>query len=168
MGPEPLSPLPISAWRTVLEGQSALLRLYEQELRESCNITLGWYDVLVHLEEAPGRCLRMSDLAERLLLSPSWLTRRIDGMVAAGVVQRVRCSEDGRGVNVSLTPEGERLYRQAARVHGRSIREHFLDLLEPAEAEALAETFTRVGAHARAELKRFAAPKTPKPPKTRS
>ncbi|MGH9121078.1 MAG: MarR family winged helix-turn-helix transcriptional regulator [Acidimicrobiales bacterium] len=154
------SQLPISAWRTVLEGQSALMRLYEQELRDGVEITLGWYDVLIQLAESPERSLRMSELADRLLLSPSWLTRRIDGMVAAGVIQRGRCPEDGRGVTVSLTPVGEHLYRRAARVHGRSIREHFLDLLEPAEAETLVECFARVGAHARAELTNQAPTKT--------
>lgn len=141
-----------TTWRTVLEAQSALLRLYEQEMQAVCGISLAWYEVLIHLSETEDGTMRMSDLADRLLLSRSWLTRRIDGMEAAGLVLRCKADDDGRGVCAALTAPGRALYRQAARVHVRSIRKHFLAYLDPAETQTIEASFARVESHARASL----------------
>jgi DNA-binding MarR family transcriptional regulator len=128
------------------------MRLYEREMRRDCGISLAWYDVLIHLSEAPRGSLRMSDLAAELLLSPSWLTRRIDGMQQAGLVVRCRAGDDGRVVCVELTDEGRTLFARAARSHSRSIRAHFLAYLEASEADAIEAWFARVEAEARRSL----------------
>lgn len=141
--------LSVRSWRAVLEGHSALMRLYEQEMRGQCGISLAWYDVLIHLAEAPDGTLRMTELADSLLLSRSWLTRRVDGMQAAGLVQRCKAANDGRGVCAALTAEGRALYRQAARAHAKSIREHFSAYLDPVEADTIETCFTRIATEAR-------------------
>lgn len=131
-------------WRAVLEGHSALLRLFELELERDAGISLSWYDVLLHLSEAPGGMLRMNQLAEALLLSRSWLSRRIDGMATAGLVHRCPAPDDARGVCAALTPEGRRVFRRAAAVHVRSVDEHFLRHLSPEEASTIEASFARV------------------------
>lgn len=137
----------------MLEAHAALLRLYEQELRRDCGIPLAWYEVLVSLAEST-EAVRMSDLAERLLLSRSWLTRRIDAMEAAGLVVRSRADDDGRGVCASLTAAGRELHRRAVRSHSRSVEEHFLAHVGPAEAAVIQACFVRVGTGARSSLRR--------------
>jgi hypothetical protein len=79
-----LSDVEQRVWRRLLSVDCRLRERLDHELQADSGLTLGEYDVLVHLSEAPGRALRMSDLAERLLLSRSGLTRRIDGLVKAG------------------------------------------------------------------------------------
>ncbi|MDQ2728240.1 MAG: MarR family winged helix-turn-helix transcriptional regulator, partial [Actinomycetota bacterium] len=143
-----------TAWRTVLEAQSALMRLYESEMQASSGISLAWYDVLIHLSEARDGTMRMSELASALLLSRSWLTRRIDGMEAAGLVERCRASDDGRGVCARLTGEGRTMCRKATLIHVGSIRRHFLAYLEPGQIETIDQCFARIEAHARISLNR--------------
>lgn len=133
----------------MLEAQAALLRVYERELQADCGISLGWYDVLVHLSEAPGRRLRMTDLAGALLLSPSWLSRRVERMEAAGLVRRSRATDDRRGVCAELTDTGAAIYRRAARRHARSVRTHFTSHLDADEAATIAAAMQRVGEAAR-------------------
>jgi DNA-binding MarR family transcriptional regulator len=118
-------------------------------MEERVGISLAWYDVLVHLSEAPGRSLRMNELAESLVLSRSWLTRRVEAMEAAGLVQRWRAEEDARGVCAALTPGGQRVYRRAAKVHVEAVQEHFLAYLTDAEASTISACFDRVGEAAR-------------------
>ena len=86
-----------TAWRRLMECHAAVLDRLAADLESGQGFGVGWYDVLVHLSEAPGHRLRMSDLAEKLLLSRSWLTRRIDQMEAAGLVERRSSPEDRRG-----------------------------------------------------------------------
>jgi DNA-binding MarR family transcriptional regulator len=142
----------IPAWRAVLQAHSALMRLYEREMRQDCGISLAWYDVLIHLSEAPNGSLRMSDLAAELLLSPSWLTRRIDGMQEAGLVERCRAADDGRAVCVELTRAGRKMFRRAAVSHGKSIHAHFLAYLDPSETDSIQAWFGRVESEARRSL----------------
>ena len=92
-------------------------------------MSLGDYDVLVHLSEADGGSLRMSELAERLLLSRSGLTRRVDGLVRAGWVERKACPDDGRGSLAVLTPAGFEQLRTAAPTHVRGVRWYLIDVL---------------------------------------
>lgn len=141
-----------TAWRTVLDAQSALMRLYEREMQATCGISLAWYDVLIHLTEATDGTMRMSELADTLLLSRSWLTRRIDGMEAAGLVLRCKADDDGRGVCAALTGQGRTLYRRAARTHVSSIRRHFLAYLDPAETHTIEACFARIETRARTSL----------------
>ncbi len=132
-----------------MEANSALLRLYEREMKRDCGISLSWYDVLIHLSETPAGMMRMSELADALLLSPSWLTRRVDGMEQAGLVRRCQAAGDKRGVCVALTPRGRALRRKASRSHASTIETHFLVHLTPSEVRTIDSCFTRIAELAR-------------------
>jgi DNA-binding MarR family transcriptional regulator len=138
-----------SAWHATLRAHHALLLVLERELRESCGMSLASYDVLVQLWQAPGRSMRMSELADAVLVSRSWQTRRVDDMEAAGLVARCACPEDGRGVSVRMTPHGTKALARAKRSHGRSIERHIAVHLTDAEATVLRDTMSRIDAAAR-------------------
>jgi DNA-binding MarR family transcriptional regulator len=118
-----------AVWRRLLAVDCRLRERLDRDLRDHHGMTLGDYDVLVHLAEAPGGSLRMSDLAEKLLLSRSGLTRRIDGLVGQGMVCRRACPEDRRGALAQLTPEGRERLAQAAPTHVAGVRRFVIDPL---------------------------------------
>src|SRR5215210_6997234 len=106
-----------------------LLATLDNELQSEHGLSLGDYEVLVFLSESPDRSLRMSDLAGRLHLSPSGITRRIDGLVRAGFVERRQCPTDRRGSNAVLTDDGLQALQRAAPTHVRGVRQHFVERL---------------------------------------
>ena len=116
-------------WRRLLAVECRLRERLDRELQEAHGMSLGDYDVLVHLSEAEGGSLRMSELAERLLLSRSGLTRRVDGLVRAGWVERKACPDDGRGSLAVLTPAGFEQLRAAAPTHVSGVRRYLIDVL---------------------------------------
>lgn len=120
-----LSERELAAWQALLHAHDLLIRRLDAELREEHGIGLGDYDVLVRLARAPGRRLRMTDLAQRVMLAPSSLTRVVDRQVAAGLVVRDRSATDSRVVHASLTEAGQAAVRRAARTHLHGIRAHF-------------------------------------------
>lgn len=126
-----LDPAEQAAWRRLLTVESRLRDRLDSELESSHGMSLGDYDVLVHLSEAPGRCLRMSELADRLLLSRSGLTRRLDGLVREGWVARKACPEDRRGTLAEMTDSGLRVLEAAAATHVRGVRRYLVEALEP-------------------------------------
>src|SRR5438128_12616079 len=99
---------------------------------------MGAYDVLLRQARSTGRSLRMTDLAERVLMSPSGLTRMVDRLVADGLVQRARFDGDARVMLASLTDHGRDVLRRAARTHLRGIREHFTGRLTDAQLRNVA------------------------------
>lgn len=109
-------------------------------------LTMGDYEVLVRLSEHDDRRLRMCDLASQLRLSPSGLTRRLDGLTRAGLVTREPSATDGRVMMAVITDEGYRLLERAAPVHVESVRRHLLDLLTDDEIEAIGRAFAKVRA----------------------
>lgn len=126
----PLTDLEIEAWHAFLVAHHRVIRKLDEELMREHGLPLGSYEVLLFLQRAPGRCLKMSDLADRALLSPSGLTRMVDRLVRSGLVERVRATGDARSVHAHLTDEGMARFRLAARTHGRGIREHFSGRLD--------------------------------------
>jgi DNA-binding MarR family transcriptional regulator len=114
-------------WRRLLSVECRVRERLDHELRDAAGLTLGEYEVLVHLSEANGMALRMSELANRLLLSRSGLTRRIDGLVQQSLVARQPCDEDGRGAMAVLTPDGLASLRRAAPIHVRGVRRYLID-----------------------------------------
>ena len=132
------------AWRGLVDATTGLLAVLDNELQAAHGITLGDYEVLVHLSEAPDRSIRMSALAGRLHLSPSGITRRIDGLVKAGFVERRPCASDRRGSNAVLTPRGMKNLRAAAPTHVRGVREHFVDRLSARRLAALADALSAI------------------------
>src|SRR5262245_54828396 len=117
------------AWQGLIASTTALLAVLDNELQAEHGLSLGDYEVLAFLSEAPGRAIRMSELANRLHLSPSGITRRVDGLVRSGLVERQRCPNDRRGANAVLTPLGAKTLKAAAPTHVRGVREYFIDRL---------------------------------------
>ncbi|HEY0487379.1 MAG TPA: MarR family transcriptional regulator [Mycobacteriales bacterium] len=134
----------LAVWRSFLRAHATLLRALEAELAAENHLPLGWYDVLVQLVEAPGRRLRMTELAERVLLSRSGVTRLVDRMVRAGLIRRVPCEDDLRGTYAEVTREGVDSLRAAAPVHLRGVATHMTSLLEPAELAALGAAMEKI------------------------
>ena len=132
------------AWRHLVRATTGLLAVLDNELQAEHGLSLGDYEVLVHLSEAPGRAVRMSELADRLHLSPSGITRRIDGLVKGGLVERQPCPSDRRGSNAVLTKLGLKALRSAAPTHVRGVREHFVDRLSERELAQLAAALSSV------------------------
>ena len=144
-----LDPDRMAAWRGFIESHAHVLTRLAGELQDEQSLPLTWYDVLVHLSEAEGRRLRMQELADRVLLSQSGLTRLVDRLEEEGLVERVRCSEDGRGFFAQLTAEGLDTLRRTYPTHLRGVREWFTDLLSDEESAIMARAFARIAQNAR-------------------
>ena len=140
-----LKPAEMRAWRAFLDAQASLLRRLGADLVKNEDITLAEYDVLVQLSFAPDGRLRMSQLSDRVRLSPSGLTRLVDRLVRSGLVKRGRCASDRRGTNAILTAAGKARLRRASPVHLRGIREHFSKHLSATQLEAVAEALEPLG-----------------------
>lgn len=131
-------------WRQLLKVETRLTERLDAELRAGHSLSLAEYEVLVHLSEATPEGLRMSELAERLVMSRSGLTRRVDSLERAGLVARRPCEADGRGSLAALTVLGAERVAEAAPTHVRGVRRYLLDALE--DMAALAATLARIDA----------------------
>lgn len=121
----------LAVWRSFLRAHASVTRALERELVAEQRLSLAAYDVLVQLAEAPGRELRMTDLAEAVLLSRSGVTRLVDRLEQAGLVARQRTTADGRGVVAVLTEAGLDRLREAAVTHLDGVVRHFTARLRP-------------------------------------
>jgi DNA-binding MarR family transcriptional regulator len=126
----------------------AVIDILDAELQAEAGMTLCWYDVLVNLEEAE-RPVRMNELASRILASKSGLTRVIDRMEEAGLVERQRPPEDRRAIEVVMTPKGAEALQAARVVHRRGIQEHFAQHLDDRAFAALLDALRPVREHVR-------------------
>jgi DNA-binding MarR family transcriptional regulator len=138
--PRWLSPDEMRAWRGFIEVVGRLNINLEADLAKQ-RLALGDYQVLVYLSEADDHRMRMCDLADMLNLSPSGITRRLDGLVKSGLVSRERSAEDGRVMLGVLTPKGFEKLKTVAPLHVESVREHFIDRLTPQQIEGIGEIF---------------------------
>jgi DNA-binding MarR family transcriptional regulator len=136
-GTHRLSDAEMRAWQGLLHAHHEITRTLDAELRAEHALSLDAYDVLLRLARAPERSLRMSQLAERVLVPPSTLTRRVDRLEAEGLIERRRTRDDSRAMIVSLTDQGLARLRRAARTHLRGIREHFTGRLSEQELEGV-------------------------------
>jgi DNA-binding MarR family transcriptional regulator len=141
-----LSASEMRAWRNFIESVSTMTAALESDL-VPFGLTMGDYEVLVRLSEAEGQRLRMCDLANALQLSPSGLTRRLDGLVTAGLVERVASPSDRRVMFAALTPAGDARLAEAAPDHVASVRNRFLKGLTKAQVRALGDIFEIVRAN---------------------
>src|SRR5580765_6290371 len=142
--PRWLSEPEMRSWRALIDVTTGVLATLDNELRAEHGLSLGEYEVLARLSEEPEHSLRMTDLAGRLHLSPSGITRRIDGLVRAGLVERRQCPSDRRGSNAVLTAAGLRRLREAAPAHVRGVRAHFVDQLSERELANLASALSNI------------------------
>lgn len=134
----------LQTWELFLRTYTALTERFEHELAEAVQLPLVWYDVLVQLHYSPNQRARPQELAQRVALTKSGMTRRLDRMAAAGLISRETCETDRRGVEIVLTPAGEAALREAAPVHLRGIQRHFARYLSPEESATIAATFQRI------------------------
>jgi len=132
------------AWRGLVEAYADLRAALDADLVEAFGLTEGDYAVLVNLSEAPTHRMRMCDLAERLHLSPSGLTRRLDGLVAGGLVAREPSSDDRRVTLAVLTDDGMATLTAAAPVHVAGVRRLLLDRLTREQIQVLGDAFAAV------------------------
>jgi len=139
-----LDPLEMSAWRGLLSAHAHLLARLDAELQASSGMSLADYEVLVHLSEAHSGHMRMSELADALLLSPSGLTRRLDGLVSSGMVERAKCPTDRRGAFAVLTDAGRRRMAEVAPEHLEQVRRNFIDRLDRSQLAALSDALATV------------------------
>jgi DNA-binding MarR family transcriptional regulator len=137
-------PLFLEAWLAFLGAHSRAVSLVSAELEKACGISLAWFDVLFQVNIAPERRLRMHELADVLLLSKSGLTRLIDRIEEAGLVERVAVPGDRRSLHVQLTRDGRQVLRKATVVTRRSIEEHFGSRLRDSELRLLRDSLPRV------------------------
>lgn len=127
----------LSAWSALLRLHAALVPVLDAELIEATGLPLGWYDVLLELNAADGRRLRMAELGEVAVLSRTRVSRVVDELERAGYVSRVPNPDDGRSSFAQLTPAGQTAFRTAAPVYLRSIRHHLGALWSTAEVATL-------------------------------
>jgi len=141
----------LDAWRGLLVTHAALVRRLNEELEDEQGLPLAWYEVLLHLNEAPQGSLRMGDLARRALLTPSGLTRLVDRMEGAGLVERKACGDDRRGSWAALTPAGRKKLKDASPVHERGVDQYFARHLTKDEAKVFSRALSKMLADVRGD-----------------
>jgi DNA-binding MarR family transcriptional regulator len=134
----------LEPWRAFLLAHARLSRRLDEELRAAHDVSLPEYDALFQLASAPDRRLRMSRLANLVLLSKSGVTRLIDRLEADGFVERTQCATDARGAEAVLTPAGLDRLREASRTHLAGIERYFLAPLESTDLAAVGRTMSTV------------------------
>ena len=141
-----LSPKELAAWRGMLRTHASLTRALDAELLAEHDLPLTSYEVLLFLADSPEGRMRMSELADSVLLSRSGLTRLVDRLSRAGMLERVRCDEDARGWFAVITDRGRAVFDEARETHLSGVRRMFLSRLSDDERETLGRIFARLEA----------------------
>lgn len=139
-----LSPDELGAWRGFLQTHARLTRQLDDELRSEHDLPLTTYDVLVQLENAPGHQMRMSELADAVLLSRSGLTRLVDRLERQGLLERRECPDDARGSLAALTDAGATRLAEARPTHLAGVRRLFLEPLGEPERRRMAAVWDQL------------------------
>ena len=141
---EPLTPTQLQHWRAFIESSWALHTALEDELRAATGLSMNDYHVLVALAEAPGRRIRMGELASRMVFSPSRVTYQISSMIKRGLVDKEPCPDDKRGFEAVLTEKGLTALREAAPAHLETVRKSFIDHLDDEELAVIGKAFAKI------------------------
>jgi DNA-binding MarR family transcriptional regulator len=139
-----LTPLELAAWRGFLRLHAGLVRELDRELEAEHGLPLSHYEVLLYLDNAPDKRLRMSELASSVLLSQSGITRLVDRLERDGLVVREVCPEDRRGLNARLTQAGRHRLAEARPTHLAGIHSKFLSHLDDDDLRELAAYWERM------------------------
>jgi DNA-binding MarR family transcriptional regulator len=139
-----LSAEELGAWRGLLRVHTALVKALDAELTAGHDLPLSSYEVLITLESAPERKLRMAELADSVLLSRSGMTRLVTRLEDNGLLVRDHCTDDGRGCYAVLTDKGAELLATARPTHLGGVRERFLRHFSPDELVLLGSMWERV------------------------
>jgi DNA-binding MarR family transcriptional regulator len=134
----------LEAWIRFLRTHAAVTRQFNAELLESHDLTLNDFDVLAQLARGPDHGLKRSELAERVLLTPSGITRLLDGLERAGYVRKGACESDARVTYAVLTDDGSQKLREASKTHLASVRALLAERFTDDELEQLAELLGRL------------------------
>ena len=140
----------VAAWRALLVAHSRLVPAIEADLRAAGQVPLSWYDVLLELNSAPGRRLRMSELGQRAVLSRTRVSRVVDELAAAGLAERQPDQVDGRSSFAVLTARGKDALRRAWPVYRQAIGRHLGAHLTAAQSGELAALLDLAAAGAEA------------------
>src|SRR3712207_5890387 len=132
------------AWGALLQVHADLVPLLDKQLQRSVGLPLAWYDVLLELNAAPERRLRMGELGAKVVLSRTRVSRRVDELTQAGLVTRTNTPTARRSAYAQLTALGRDRLRAAAPVYLAGIRDHFTRHLTDAEVDVLATALWRV------------------------
>jgi len=139
-----LDKLEQGAWQGFVRACLALRDEVDAELEAEHQLPLSSYEVLRELADAPGRRMRMCDLAEAVGLSRSGLSRLVDRLGQARLVRRQACDADGRGQFAVLTARGLRLLHRAQPVHEQAVRARFTELFSEDELERMSGYWQRI------------------------
>ncbi len=134
----------LGAWRGMLRVHSELTKALDAELTAAHGLPLSSYEVLLYLADSGTGRMRMSELADSVLLSRSGLTRLVDRLERDGLLKRVQCEQDARGYFAEITPEGRELFRAARHTHLDGVRERFLSHFTRGELRELAALWSNV------------------------
>ncbi len=134
----------MEAWINLLRAHAVTTRQFNAELLAAHGLTINDFDVLAQLARAPEKALKRIDLSERVLLTPSGITRLLKGLEQAGYVSNRPCAEDARVTYAVLTPEGEKKLAEARETHVADVREVFSELFNEDELGVLAELLERI------------------------
>lgn len=133
-----------AAWKSLVRAHANIINAVDRELTTEHKLGLADYDVLSQLAAASDRSLRMTELAKQVLLSPSGLTRRLDGLVKQGYVERRPCPSDGRGLLAYITDAGIEKLNSMRPTHTTGVREHFVDIVEEPQLIQLSELLSSI------------------------
>jgi DNA-binding MarR family transcriptional regulator len=134
----------VDAWINLLRAHAVTTRRFNAELLAAHGLTINDFDVLAQLARAPEQALKRVDLSERVLLTPSGITRLLKGLEQAGYVSNRPCAEDARVTYAVLTPKGQKKLAEARKTHVADVREVFSDLFSEDELAVLAELLERI------------------------
>lgn len=132
------------AWRKFLTAHVLLIEQIERDLSQADLPPLSWYDVLFALSEAPEHKLRLHELAQAVLLTRSNLTRLVDRLEVAGLIQREQCSSDRRGAFAVITDEGYKMLDRMWAVYSQGIKQYFAHHIDTAEVKFLIKILDRM------------------------
>ena len=133
----------LQAWGSLLRAHATLMRLLDTDLERETGLALADFDVLAQLAQADGE-LRMTELADRALISRSGMSRRVARLVNEGLVRREKADTDARGVVVALTKAGLARLAETAPVHARGISKLFVAQLDDQELALLERALAKV------------------------
>ncbi|SHE57579.1 DNA-binding transcriptional regulator, MarR family [Ferrithrix thermotolerans DSM 19514] len=132
-----LSQEQLLTWTNFLAASQLIEQRVDSQLRHDFDFSHSEYEILVRLSQAEDHTMRMGRLAQLTIINKSALTYKISNLSKKGLIDKVPCKDDARGLNVVLTKEGERLLHEIAPSHVKTVREVLIDQLSPTELEAL-------------------------------
>lgn len=144
MPKEVIDPIRLAAWRNFITAHANLIDLIDDELAAAGHLPLNWYDVLIELVEAPENRLRLHELAKRVVLSRSGLTRLLDKLEKEGLLIREAARNDRRGAFAVLTEKGRDAIRKSWPTYSTGIAEHFAAYMNGEEAQVIQDVFARI------------------------